>query len=76
MLIADQGGKLIAELPLERLQSRLGELSFFGAAAEEATLRRCQELDVERVVFAVPSEEREKVLPLLDQYAAFIPRFA
>lgn len=64
--LAAQAGRKPQDVPV----------SFFGAAAEEATLRRCQELGVERVVFAVPSEEREKVLPLLDQYAAFIPRFA
>lgn len=42
----------------------------------EAVLRHYQELGVERAVLAVPSEARDKVLPVLDQYAALIPKFA
>jgi probable F420-dependent oxidoreductase len=48
---------------------------FMGPDKEEA-LRQYQELGVERVVFGVPSEGRDKVLPMLDKYATFIPKFA
>jgi hypothetical protein len=64
--LAAQAGRKASDIPV----------SFFGASGEEASLRQCQELGIERVVFAVPSEGKEKMLPLLDQYAAFIPKFA
>jgi len=64
--LAAQAGRKASDIPV----------SFFGAPGEEAPLRQCQELGVERVVFLVPSEGKEKMLPLLDQYAAFIPKFA
>jgi hypothetical protein len=51
-------------------------VSIFGVAGEEVTLRQYQELRVERAVLGLPSEGRERVLPLLDQYAALIPKFA
>jgi len=31
---------------------------------------------VERVVFTVPSRESDQVLPVLDRYAALVPKFA
>lgn len=64
--LAAQAGRKASEIPV----------SFFGATGAEAELRRCQELGVERAVFIVPSEGQDKVLPLLDQYAAVIPKFA
>ena len=64
--LAAQAGRKASDIPV----------SFFGAPGEDAPLRQCQELGIERVVFAVPSEGKEKMLPLLDQYAAFIPKFA
>ena len=64
--LAAQAGRKASEIPV----------SFFGAVGEDAELRQCQELGVERVVFIVPSESKEKVLPLLDQYAGWIPKFA
>jgi hypothetical protein len=51
-------------------------VSIFGVPGEEATLRQYQELGVERAVLAAPSVGREQVLPLLDQYAALIPKCA
>jgi hypothetical protein len=51
-------------------------VSIFGAAAKEAALQEYQELGVERTVFGLPPEGRDKVLPLLDQYATMIPKFA
>ena len=51
-------------------------VSIFGALNDEAVLRHYQELGVERVVLTVPSREKDRVLPLLDTYAAFLPTFA
>jgi probable F420-dependent oxidoreductase len=64
--LAEQAGRKVENLPI----------SLFGVPAEEALLRQYQEVGVERIVFIVPSEGKEKMLPLLDQYAAFIPKFA
>ncbi len=64
--LAAQAGRKASEIPV----------SFFGATGAEAELRQCQELGVERAVFIVPSEGKDKVLPLLDQYAAVVPKFA
>jgi probable F420-dependent oxidoreductase len=63
---AEQAGRKPSEVPV----------SIFGAAAKEATLQEYQKLGVERTVFGLPPAERDKVLPLLDQYAAMIPKFA
>lgn len=49
-------------------------VSLFGVPGEETLLRQYQELGVERVVFLVPFEGKGKMLPLLDQHAAFIPK--
>jgi len=51
-------------------------VSIFGAAGEESVLRQYQGLGIDRAVFLIPPEGREKVLPLLDQYAALIRKFA
>ena len=48
---------------------------FLGPDKDEA-LRQYQELGVERVVFGVPAEGRDKVLPMLDKYARVLPKFA
>jgi probable F420-dependent oxidoreductase len=64
--LAEQAGRAPGELPV----------SIFGVPGEEATLHEYQALGVERAVVAVPSEGRECVLPLLDQYAALLPKFA
>ena len=56
-----------------RRQSRI---TLWRARIKEAPLRQCQELGVERIVFLVPSEGKDTLLPLLDQYAAVIPKFA
>ena len=62
---AEQVGRKPSDVPV----------SICGAPGEEAALHRYQELGVERVVFTLPSKDREKVLPLLDQYAALLPTF-
>lgn len=64
--LAEQAGRNPQDLPV----------SIFGLSVDEAVLRHYQELGVERAVLAVPSEARDKVLPVLDQYAALIPKFA
>ena len=51
-------------------------VSIFMGPDKEDALRQYQELGVERVVFVVPSEGKDTVLPLLDKYATFIPKFA
>jgi probable F420-dependent oxidoreductase len=63
---AEQAGRKSQEVPV----------SIFGAGAKEAALQQYQELGVERTVFGLPPEGRDKVLPLLDQYATMIPKFA
>lgn len=47
-------------------------VSIFGAPADEARVRRQQELGVERVIFGLPSADRDVVMPLLDRYAEFV----
>jgi probable F420-dependent oxidoreductase len=64
--LAEQGGRSPRDLPV----------SIFGVPDEETTLRQYQEIGVERAVLAVPSDGREQVLPLLDRYAALLPKFA
>jgi probable F420-dependent oxidoreductase len=51
-------------------------ISVLGVPNDEAALQQCRELGAERAIFFVPSAGREKVLPLLDQYAALIPKVA
>jgi probable F420-dependent oxidoreductase len=64
--LAEQAGRTAHDFPV----------SIFGVPGEEAILRQYQELGVERAVLAVPSEGREQVLPVLDQYAALIAKCA
>jgi len=46
------------------------------ASDKESVLRQYQEQGVERTVFGVPSEGKNKVLPLLDKYATMIAKVA
>ena len=61
---AEKFGRLAADL----------SVSAFMAPAEEAVLNQYQELGIERSIFAVPSESKEKVLPILDNYATLIAK--
>lgn len=63
---AEQAGKKGSDFPI----------SIFGASDQEADLANLQKLGVERAVFVIPSEERDKLLPLLDKYATFVGKFA
>jgi probable F420-dependent oxidoreductase len=47
-------------------------VTIFGAPADEARVRRYQELGVERVTFGLPSADRDAVMPLVDRYAKFV----
>jgi len=51
-------------------------ISVFWAKAEEAELRKYQSMGVERAILAVPAESRDKVLPVLDQYAELARKLA
>lgn len=64
--LAEQAGRNPREIPV----------SIFGVSGDEGILRQYQELEVERAVFALPSEGRDQVLPILDQYAKCIATFA
>lgn len=64
--LAEQAGRDPREIPV----------SIFGVSGDEGILRQYQELGVERAVFALPSEGRDQVLPILDQYAKCIATFA
>jgi probable F420-dependent oxidoreductase len=51
-------------------------ISLLGVPEEEAMLHQYRQLGVERAIFFVPSAGKDKVLPLLDHYAALIPKVA
>jgi probable F420-dependent oxidoreductase len=51
-------------------------VSVFGARGDEGTLERYQEAGVTRSILRLPSAERDVVLPMLDDWAKLIPRFA
>jgi probable F420-dependent oxidoreductase len=46
--------------------------TLFGAEAETGFLERCRTAGVDRALFALPSEGRDAVLPLIDRHAAFL----
>ena len=47
-------------------------VSVFGVAADPKLIGMYQEADVTRIILRLPSEGRETILPLLDQYATFL----
>jgi len=51
-------------------------VSIFGAPGKEDTLKQFQDAGVERVVVGLPSDNKAKVLSLLDQYAPLVQKFA
>jgi hypothetical protein len=54
-------------------------VSLFGVAgdiAEERQLARYRDAGIERVIFRLPSQGRDAILPLLDQFAAQAPATA
>lgn len=47
-------------------------VSVFGVAADQQLVAMYRDLGVTRVILRLPSEGRDVILPLLDQYAAFL----
>jgi probable F420-dependent oxidoreductase len=70
---------VLAELEELRAEARRAgrdpktiSVSVFGGTADAATVERYREAGIDRVVVPLPSEGRERVLPLLDQHAALL----
>ena len=79
MPIGGRGGDTLAMLPQFHEMLKIAgrersevPVTLFGVAMDGEALRRAQEAGVDRVVFGVPPEGRDKVLPLLDKGAALI----
>ena len=47
-------------------------VSVFGVAADPKLISMYQDAEVSRIILLLPSEGRETLLPLLDQYATFL----
>ena len=47
-------------------------VSVFGVAADPKLIGMYQEAEVTRIILRLPSEGRDTILPLLDQYAALL----
>ena len=47
-------------------------VSVFGVAADPKLIGMYQDAEVSRIILLLPSEGRETILPLLDQYATFL----
>jgi hypothetical protein len=47
-------------------------VSVFGVDAEPKLISIYQDAEVSRIILRLPSEGRETILPLLDQYATFL----
>ena len=45
------------------------EVSVFGQGPDEGRIKALADAGVRRVVFGLPSADREKVLPMIDRYA-------
>ena len=76
MPIAGRAGDLAAGIAdLHARAQKVGRdpaslsVSLFGAKPEEAALRAYQGMGVERALLALPSADRDTILPLLDRYA-------
>jgi probable F420-dependent oxidoreductase len=63
---AEQAGRKVSDFPI----------SIFGVPAKEDTLKQFQNQGVDRAVLWLPSADKDKILPMLDQYATLIPKFA
>ena len=48
------------------------EISIFGTAPDQNEIDRLGEIGVDRLIFSLPSAEREQVEPLLDRYAGLV----
>lgn len=64
--LAEQAGRKASEFPI----------SIFGAPGKEDTLSQFRDQGVDRVVLWLPSAGKEKILPMLDDYAKLLPKFS
>ena len=76
---AAQGPSLTEKISLLKQQAEDGgrdpasiSITMFGARPDLDQIRRMEEAGVNRVIFSLPSEERDAVLPIIDEYAKFI----
>ena len=79
MPIGGRGGDTLAMLPPFREMLKAAgrpesevPVTLFGVGMNGEGLKRARDAGVERVVFGVPAEARDKVLPLLDKGAALM----
>jgi probable F420-dependent oxidoreductase len=79
MPIGGRGGDTLAMLPEFREMLKMSgrreaevPVTLFGVGMNGDAVKRAQDAGVDRVVFGVPAEARDKVLPLLDKGAALI----
>jgi probable F420-dependent oxidoreductase len=79
MPIGGRGGDTLAMLPEFREMLKMSgrresevPVTLFGVGMNGDALKRARDAGVDRVVFGVPAEARDKVLPLLDKGAALI----
>ena len=78
-IFGGRGGDTLAMLPEFREMLKMSgrresevPVTLFGVGMNGDALKRARDAGVDRVVFGVPAEARDKVLPLLDKGAALI----
>ena len=76
---SNQGPSLAEKIALLKRQAEESgrnpdsiSISTFGARPDPDLMARLEDAGVERVVFALPSADREAILPILDQFARFL----
>ena len=73
----DFGAKVKELREAEKRSGRKGlSLSLFGAPGKDEIIAKFIELGFERLIFMLPSEGRDKVLPMVDQYAGVAKKFS
>jgi alkanesulfonate monooxygenase SsuD/methylene tetrahydromethanopterin reductase-like flavin-dependent oxidoreductase (luciferase family) len=79
MPIGGRGGDTLAMLPPFRAMLKEAgrseadvPITIFGVGMDAEALKRARDAGVDRVVFGVPPEGKDKVLPLLDKGAALM----
>ena len=65
---------------LQQLAAQAGRspipVSVFGSSPKEEDLAKHQELKIERAVLMLPSADKDTLMPMLDQYAPLVSKFA
>ena len=76
---SNQGPSLAEKIALLKRQAEESgrnpdsiSISTFGARPDPDLMARLEDAGVERVVFALPSADREAILPILDQFTRFL----